>query len=509
MPSSIGDADAPPQSSADIHAAGNETVIEGQKKALELALHGAPLSAILDVLVRTVETQSSNAVLGSILLFDAEAKRLRHGAAPSLPADYNAAIDGIAVGPAVGSCGTAAFTRATVVVSDVATDPLWADFKDLALQHGLRACWSTPILSSQGTVLGTFALYHRTPTAPTARDQEIVELLARTAALVLERDQQARQRAAAEAELRAQSQRQAKRVAAMFQHAPAAISVVRGPDHIFDIANPRYFEIVGRRPLLGKTVREAFPELEGQGFFELLDGVYQTGEPYVGRSQKVVLQTGPGGALEEHFFDFVYQPIPGQDGQVESILAVAFEVTDLARAKMDAESARTRAEASEQSLKTFIDNLPDLAWTAKPDGHVDYYNGRWYEYTGTTFEEMQGWGWEKVHDPELLPKVVEKWKRSLETGEPFEMEFTLRRADGVPRWFLTRVTAARDASGKILRWFGTTTDIHELKAAQALTEAVAEQSREAQRMLLSMRAAVERAERRVAELEAERNTRSS
>jgi PAS domain S-box-containing protein len=265
---------------------------------------------------------------------------------------------------------------------------------------------------------------------------------------------------------------------------------------------------VGRRPLLGKTVREAFPELEGQGFFELLDRVYQTGEPYVGRSQKVVLQTGPGGALEEHFFDFVYQPIPGQDGQVESILAVAFEVTDLARAKMDAESARTRAEASEQSLKTFIDNLPDLAWTAKPDGHVDYYNGRWYEYTGTTFEEMQGWGWEKVHDPELLPRVVEKWKRSLETGEPFEMEFTLRRADGVPRWFLTRVTAARDASGKILRWFGTTTDIHELKAAQALTEAVAEQSREAQRMLLSMRAAVERAERRVAELEAERNTRS-
>lgn len=103
MANPIGDAEAPHKTSADIHAAGNETVIEGQKKALELAVHGAPLSAVLDTIVRTVETQSSNDVLGSILLFDAEAKRLRHGAAPSLPDAYNAAINGIAVGPAVSS----------------------------------------------------------------------------------------------------------------------------------------------------------------------------------------------------------------------------------------------------------------------------------------------------------------------------------------------------------------------------------------------------------------------
>jgi PAS domain S-box-containing protein len=508
MANPIGDAEAPPQSSADIRAAGNETVIEGQKKALELAVHGAPLSAVLDTIVRTVETQSSNRVLGSILLFDAGENRLRHGAAPSLPDAYNAAINGIAVGPAVGSCGTAAFTGKTVVVSDIETDPLWAEFKDLALQHGLRACWSTPILSLQGAVLGTFALYHRVPTTPTARDLEIVELLAHTAALVIERDQQARKRAAAEAELRAARDQQLKRVSAMFQHAPAAIAVLRGPTHVFEVANPKYSEIVGGRPVLGKTVREALPELAGQGSFELLEGVYRTGEPYIGRSRRVLLRRGADGALEERFFDFAYQPIPAADGTIDSILAVAFDVTDLAKAKIDAESARARAEVSEQSLKTFVDNLPDLAWTAQPDGYIDYYNRRWYEYTGTTFEEMQGWGWEKVHDPELLPKVVERWKRSLATGEPFEMEFTLRGADGIPRWFLTRVTAARDESGKIIRWFGTNTNIHEIKAAQALTEAVAEQSREAQYMLLQMRAAVERAERRVAELEAERQMRA-
>ena len=197
--------------------------------------------------------------------------------------------------------------------------------------------------------------------------------------------------------------------------------------------------------------------------------MHQTGKPYVGRSQRVMLDARRRRrAREEAFFDFVYQPIPGPDGRTDSILVVAFEVTSLVKAKQEAEAARARAEASEHGLKTFIDNLPELAWTALPDGHIDYYNRRWYEYTGTTFEEMQGWGWEKVHDPELLPKVVERWKHSLATGEPFEMEFTLRGADGIARWFLTRVAPSRDASGKIIRWFGTNTNIDEIKASLAL-----------------------------------------
>jgi PAS domain S-box-containing protein len=507
--SSVDDSKPGGDTSLERRAAGNETVIEGQKKALELAINGASLAEILDVLVRTVEAQSSASVVGSILLMDDEGKRLLHGAAPSLPAEYNAAINGIVIGPVVGSCGTAAFTASTVVVSDIQTDPLWAEFKDLAGKHGLRACWSTPIFSSQGAVLGTFALYHRSVATPTARDREIVTLLGHTAALVIERDANARRRAAAEAELRAATQRQLVRVATMFEHAPAAIAVLRGPDHVFEVANPRYSELVGPRPLIGKALRAALPELSGQGLFEILDNVRRTGEPYVGRSLRVLLSRRLDGPLEEAFFDFVYQPISDPDGRPESILVVAFEVTDLVKAKLDAEAAYARAEASEHGLKTFIENLPELAWTALPDGHIDYYNRRWYEYTGTTFEEMQGWGWEKIHDPQLLPKVVEKWKRSLATGEPFEMEFTLRGADGVARWFLTRVVPARDGSGKIVRWFGTNTNIDAIKAGVALAEAMAEQSRDTQQALLEMRAAKERAERRVAELEAERRLQSS
>lgn len=110
-------------------------------------------------------------------------------------------------------------------------------------------------------------------------------------------------------------------------------------------------------------------------------------------------------------------------------------------------------------------------------------------------------GWERVHDPQLLPRVIERWKRSLETGEPFEMEFTLRGADNVPRWFLTRVNPLRDKTGKIVRWFGTNTDVDDIRAARALAEEMAAQSRDTAKQLAELRAQKEKAERRVAELE--------
>lgn len=114
---------------------------------------------------------------------------------------------------------------------------------------------------------------------------------------------------------------------------------------------------------------------------------------------------------------------------------------------------------SEQKFSTLAETVPQLVWMAEPDGSIFWYNGNWYDYTGTTPEEMEGWGWQKVHDPEILPSVVERWKASIETGESFEMEFPLRGRDGVFRWFLTRVNPARDEEGRIIRWFGTNTDI--------------------------------------------------
>jgi hypothetical protein len=127
---------------------------------------------------------------------------------------------------------------------------------------------------------------------------------------------------------------------------------------------------------------------------------------------------------------------------------------------------------SEAQLRTLADSIPQLAWMANADGFIFWYNQRWYAYTGTTPEQMEGWGWQSVHDPELLPRVLERWQASIDTGEPFEMEFPLKGADGAFRWFLTRVNPLRDAGGRVIRWFGTNTDVDEQRgAAEKLREA--------------------------------------
>ena len=133
----------------------------------------------------------------------------------------------------------------------------------------------------------------------------------------------------------------------------------------------------------------------------------------------------------------------------------------LSRIRLDREVRR-----SDQTLRLLADSMPQLAWMAGPDGHISWYNRRWYEYTGTTPEQMEGWGWQSVHDPAALPGVLARWTGCIASGEPFEMVFPLRGADGHFRQFLTRIEASRGDDGRILHWFGTNTDIQEQKRAE-------------------------------------------
>ncbi len=150
--------------------------------------------------------------------------------------------------------------------------------------------------------------------------------------------------------------------------------------------------------------------------------------------------------------------------------------------------AEDALKQSEEQFKVLAVSLPELCWIADSDGHIFWYNPRWYEYTGTTPEQMEGWGWQSVHDPDMLPSVLKQWKASLETGQPFEMEFPLRGADGVLRWFLTRINPVRDSEGKIIRWIGTNTNIN--------------QQRELRRSLVEARDELEnRVQERTADLE--------
>jgi len=163
-----------------------EALLAGEKRLLEMVARGDSLTLILDALCRLVEELASGC-LSSILLLEPNGNRLRHGAARSLPKAYIDAIDGSVIDASAGSCGTAAYRAKSVIVSDIANDPLWTNYRDVAMSHGLRACWSTPILSSEGKVLGTFAIYYREPRTPTPQELEIIERTTHLASIALER----------------------------------------------------------------------------------------------------------------------------------------------------------------------------------------------------------------------------------------------------------------------------------------------------------------------------------
>jgi PAS domain S-box-containing protein len=152
-------------------------------------------------------------------------------------------------------------------------------------------------------------------------------------------------------------------------------------------------------------------------------------------------------------------------------------------------------------LRAVVDNLPELAWTARPDGFIDFYNRRWYDYTGRTYEDMQGWGWQSVHDPHELPRVMERWTRSIATREPFDQAAPLRRRDGVFRWFLSRGTPMFDEAGELVRWVGISTDIEEQRQAQeVLRQTEEERARLVEQLQTSNTALEDRVRSRTAEL---------
>ena len=208
-----------------------DAILAGEKRVLEMVAKGDSLNQILDSLCRLVEEQAPD-ILASILLV--EHNLLRHGAAPSLPQAYIDAIDGAAIGPCAGSCGTAAYRGEQVIVSDIATDPLWADYRATALSHSLRACWSTPIFSSEGKVNATFAMYYREPRRPGAHEQEMIGQITHLGGVAI-------QRALAEEKLRESE----ARYRILVEHAPEAIVVLDVDADRFVDANQNAVRLFG------------------------------------------------------------------------------------------------------------------------------------------------------------------------------------------------------------------------------------------------------------------------
>ena len=147
-------------------------------------------------------------------------------------------------------------------------------------------------------------------------------------------------------------------------------------------------------------------------------------------------------------------PMRSANGEIQKWFGTC---TDIEERKQAEETLRE----GEQRFRTMAESIPQLAWMAQPDGHIFWYNRRWYEYTGTTLEQMEGWGWQTVHDPDELPRVLERWKTAIAEGKPWEDTFPLRRHDGTMRPHLSRAVPIYDPEGHVSRWFGTNTDISE------------------------------------------------
>jgi PAS domain S-box-containing protein len=249
-----------------------------------------------------------------------------------------------------------------------------------------------------------------------------------------------------------------RRLRHLFQQAPGIIASLVGPGHTFELANDAYLTLLGKTEVVGLTVRQAIPELEGQGFYELLDKVYQTGEAFLGREVPVMLRRGPDEELEERFVNFIYQPTFDHRGKVTGIFVEGSDVTDAVR-------AQKAVRDSELRLRQLANTIPQLAWMAESDGIVHWYNDRWLEFAGTSHDEMMASGWMSIVHPDDVDALTSLWRLAAESGDLYEATGRLRSRSGAYHTFFIRAAPLRDEAGDIVRWFGTNTVVTPLHTA--------------------------------------------
>ncbi|MBC7891303.1 MAG: PAS domain-containing protein [Sphingobacteriaceae bacterium] len=260
---------------------------------------------------------------------------------------------------------------------------------------------------------------------------------------------------------RQQIQESEQRLQDTFQQAPIPISIVgRGPDFVYQLANDAFVELVDRPvdQLLGKSLAEAMPDVIGQGYEALLDQVATTGVPYVQYAAPVSLERG--GQKQTRFFDLQYHPMRGPDGTVTSVMGLSVDVTAQVL-------ARQKIEESQRQFHQLANSVPQIIWTARPDGYLDYYNQQWYDYTG--FAEGYGdQSWIPILHPDDVDLCLNAWYHSVRTGEPYRIEYRFvdRRHPGTYRWFIGQAAPLRDEAGSIIKWFGSCTDIDDQKRTE-------------------------------------------
>ena len=259
---------------------------------------------------------------------------------------------------------------------------------------------------------------------------------------------------------------QRERLAQMFQNAPSFMAQLDGPTHVFAFANPAYGQLIGHRNVIGKPIREALPDIAGQGFFELLDQLYASGQSHRGEGTSVMLQRALDQPLQERLVDFIFQPVRNSAGTVTGIFVEGIDVTE-------SHGAVAALRESEAQFRTMAQAMPNHVWTAKADGLLDWLNDRTYDYAGAQPGTLRGNAWTAIVHPDDIAAAAAQWGAALAAGHPYEAEFRLRRHDDLWRWHIARATPIRDAAGAVSRWVGTNTDIQDQKEIAAALENLA------------------------------------
>ena len=325
----------------------------------------------------------------------------------------------------------------------------------------LKGFLAVPMVGHDGRNLGLMQVSDKVEGDFDAEDETIAVQLAQMASVALEN-----------ARLYETAQAERRNLFAVLKQLPAAITVLRGPELVFEMANDLRLKLTGSRPLLGLTVRQALPELNEQGQVAQLEAVYRTGETYRGHEVPMRLGRDVGQDAPEGYFNLTFQPLRNAEGKVDGIVSVSWEVTEQVLARRRIEALAAELKEREQQFRTLADSIPQLSWMAEPEGRLFWFNQRWYDYTGTSPSQVGEKDWSELIDPEDAARVLEHFNAALREGTLWEDQFRLRRADGSYRWFLSRARPVRDGEGRIVRWFGTNTDIDdERRTLESLKQA--------------------------------------
>jgi PAS domain S-box-containing protein len=434
-----------------------EALLAGEKQLLEMVASGRPMPEILDALCRFVETTVSGCYC-SIVLLDPSGTKLQEAIAPSIAADFNDSVRGWPLTRVGGPCVMAARENVQVIMSDVASDTRWRNgWRALAQAKGLRSCWSTPIVSQAGKVLGTFALYHSEPGNPNTLQLELIEQFTNIASIAIERAQRDDALRRSEARL-AEARRDLQ---SMVDTIPVFIAAYE-PDGTRTFVNRRW------QDYMGLTSDEATgPDAKGFPYFhpddaKMNDRVWRaslaTGEPL---SIEVRVRRAADGQYRWHTSQRV--PLRDENGNIVRWYSVGIDIHD----QKVAEDALRRSEArladAERELQLTIDTLPILVATYRPDGSRVFVNRTWHDYTGLSLEEAERIS---VVHPDDTERVAQEWRTSLAAGAPLNTEARLRRADGAYRWHAIHRALAHDDTGAIVKMYNVAIDIEERKRAE-------------------------------------------